>query len=144
MKGCFGIACVALVVLVLGGCCVSCVTGVPIEYGSGERTGVVYKVSKKGMIWKTWEGEMNLGGMVKTGDGMSVNTWAFSVVDTEIVKKLQEVSESGEIVTLKYYQPWVLSCTEGGTDYKIIEIKKPEVKKKKKKPVVKVEEEEGE
>ena len=49
-------------------------------YSSGTRTGIVIKLSEKGYIFKTYEGELNLGG-ISEGDGtiMPTRLWNFSV-----------------------------------------------------------------
>lgn len=51
-----------------------------ITYSSGTRTGIVIKLSHKGYIFKTYEGELNLGG-ISEGDGtiMPTRIWSFSV-----------------------------------------------------------------
>ena len=51
-----------------------------LTYSSGTRTGVVIKVSKKGYVFKTYEGELNLGGFSQ-GEGtiMVRNIWNFSI-----------------------------------------------------------------
>jgi hypothetical protein len=36
------------------------------NFSDGERTGDIYKFSKKGLIYKSWEGEMYLGGVHST------------------------------------------------------------------------------
>lgn len=38
-----------------------------VNYSEGQRTGDVYKFSKKGLIYKSWEGEMYLGGYHSSG-----------------------------------------------------------------------------
>ena len=65
---------------------VACVAAVPFriwldrfEYSAGERVGIINKFSYKGVLWKTWEGEMVLGGL-RTADGVqAANLWAFSL-----------------------------------------------------------------
>lgn len=49
-------------------------------YSSGTRTGIVIKVSQKGYVFKTYEGELNLGGFSQ-GEGtiMVKNIWNFSI-----------------------------------------------------------------
>jgi hypothetical protein len=51
-----------------------------ITYSSGTRTGVVIKLSQKGVLFKTYEGELNLGG-ISEGDGtiMPTRLWNFSI-----------------------------------------------------------------
>lgn len=84
-------------------------TGFMPGYSDGARTGVVTKVSRRGVLWKTWECEMNLGGMVDGGKdvGMVANIWEFTVQDEGVLKKIQEFQKSGKTVTLRYTQ-WLL------------------------------------
>jgi hypothetical protein len=51
-----------------------------MSYSSGTRTGIVIKLSQKGYVFKTYEGELNLGG-ISEGDGtiMPTRIWKFSV-----------------------------------------------------------------
>lgn len=55
-----------------------------MTYSDGERTGVITKFSHKGMLIKTWEGELNMGGFDQGG---VATIWAFSVDDPVIVEK---------------------------------------------------------
>jgi hypothetical protein len=97
---------------------VGILVGIPIEYSSGERTGVVVKLSQKGYIWKTWEGEMNLGGMSADAGGVAVpKIWKFSVVDSSIVTQLQEKATKGLRTTIVYKELVKTSFSQGETDY---------------------------
>jgi hypothetical protein len=60
--------------------CVAYVFICGLTYSSGTRTGIVIKVSQKGYVFKTYEGELNLGGFSQ-GEGtiMVRNIWAFSI-----------------------------------------------------------------
>ena len=49
-------------------------------YSEGTRSGNLIKVSKKGVVFKTIEGELNLGG-VSTMEGLEGNIWSFTVLD---------------------------------------------------------------
>ena len=89
------------------------------EYSFGSRAGMINKMSNKGFIWKTYEGQMALEGIVSSGESMGANVWEFSIdnqarhgekVD-ELAKKLNEALESGQKVKAKYIQviggwPW--------------------------------------
>jgi hypothetical protein len=89
------------------------------DRSSGSRTGQITKLSYKGLIWKTWEGDMLMGGLVTNTDGgSSANVWSFSVdaaspkeqVDS-IVNSLQEAINSGRRVKVQYKEelfiaPW--------------------------------------
>jgi hypothetical protein len=100
---------VILVGLVIGfGCRWADVTGP--EYSRGSRTGVLYKLSNPGLLWKSWEGELALPGMSTrgSGDSRSVSSvFDFSVTDPTVLSQLQAISERGEVhVRLEYVQGW--------------------------------------
>jgi len=74
-----------------------------MTYSSGVRTGVAIKISQKGYLFKTYEGELNLGGLSE-GDGtiMPTRIWNFSVQrkDTAVYNKLTRTQ--GKHVRLYY------------------------------------------
>lgn len=85
-------------------------------YSEGNRAGVVIKFSKKGFLFKTYEGEMNLGGMNTITNTAQVNSlWNFSVKDQATADKLMQLE--GQKVSLHYREiikqmPW-----QGETSY---------------------------
>ena len=59
-------------------------------YSEGTRVGILYKFSKKGTFFKTYEGEMVLPGIRTKGtDGMNSNMFHFSVTDEELANILK-------------------------------------------------------
>lgn len=93
-------------------------------YSEGERTGVVYKLSHKGVVCKTYEGQMNLGGMATDGNGQAVpNTWHFSAVDPQVVKQINQAAESGRRVTLEYVEYLSGGLCTAPTNYVIRAVK---------------------
>lgn len=92
------------------------------NYSDGERTGIVYKISKKGMIFKSFEGEMNLGGMADASGIAVPNKFEFSVYDESVVKKLELASQSGKRVTVRYSQYW-MKPIRIDSEYVILEVK---------------------
>ncbi|MDG1659167.1 MAG: hypothetical protein P8H56_11335 [Crocinitomicaceae bacterium] len=79
-------------------------------YSEGSRVGILYKFSKKGTIFKTYEGAMVLPG-VKSQKGSSVysNMFYFSVDDEKLAKKL--IDSQGMELEVHYNQfnnglPW--------------------------------------
>jgi len=97
-----------------------------MEYGAGTRTGVINKISKKGYIWKTYEGQMALEGLVG-GNAVGANIWDFSIDAKaehgenveELATQLNQALESGAKVRINYREagwPWP---TRGSTDYYI-------------------------
>lgn len=75
-------------------------------YSEGTRTGLLRKLSHKGYMFKTWEGELQMSAVMIADDGTNNvaggNVWTFSVKDDEAVKALQESESKGKRVTLHY------------------------------------------
>lgn len=67
-------------------------------YSSGERAGFVQKISKKGWLCKTWEGEMLLSSM----PGAIPEKFFFTVRDEAIAKQISD--NIGTRMTLSYTQ----------------------------------------
>lgn len=94
------------------------------EYSTGERTGVVVKISKRGWLWQTWEGELNQGGMSANGGGVAVpNIWRFSVPTEETAREIEEAGRSGKRVTLQYTEVIKSGISQGETDYLVKTVK---------------------
>jgi len=85
--------------LLLRGGCMGCND----SYSVGKRQGQVVKFSQKGVIWKSWEGALQLGGQTTVAAGV----WDFSATDEAVIKKLQMAYEAGRPVSLLYHQWWV-------------------------------------
>ena len=90
-------------------------------YSEGTRAGDLIKISKKGYVFKTHEGQLKLGGidLENRNEGLS-DTWSFSVKAHEIVDHLEKLQ--GQKVVLRYKEinyalPW-----QGDTKYFIIGI----------------------
>ena len=68
------------------------------SYSDGERAGYLQKLSRKGWLCKTWEGEILLSSM----PGAIPERFAFTVRDPNVVKQLQNAM--GQRVQLSYSQ----------------------------------------
>ena len=68
------------------------------SYSEGERAGYLQKLSKKGWLCKTWEGEILLSSM----PGAIPERFAFTVRDPNVVTQLQNAM--GQRVQLSYSQ----------------------------------------
>ena len=85
-------------------------------YSEGSRAGVLMKFSKRGYVFKTYEGELNVGGVGNIANTAQVNqVWDFSVKDHGFADTLHQYE--GKRVILFYEQkvkhlPW-----QGETDY---------------------------
>ena len=81
-------------------------------YSSGERTGYVQKISKKGWFCKTWEGELAM----TTVPGTAPQIFQFSVRDDATARQIVEAA--GQRVALNYEQhKGVPSSCFGETEY---------------------------
>lgn len=87
-----------------------------LTYSEGTRSGILTKVSKKGFVFKTYEGEMNIGGL-NQGDGtiMPATIFNFSVLDKETYDKLEKVQ--GRKVVVHYRQVIKNLFWQGDSDY---------------------------
>ncbi len=108
-----------LVALVIGG--IGFLVWSNWTYSEGVRAGYLIKLSRKGYVFKTYEGQLNLGGFRDSDQGNIVgNTWEFSVGDKEVFEKLQKLE--GRKVNLHYKEivramPW-----QGDTDYFVYKV----------------------
>jgi len=82
------------------------------SYSDGERAGFLQKLSRKGWICKTWEGEMAL----VTLPGTVAEKFLFTVRDDEVAKQLN--ADIGKRVTVHYEQrKWIPTSCFGDTEY---------------------------
>jgi len=85
-------------------------------YSEGNRAGVLIKLSKRGYVFKTYEGELNQGAAGNVPNTAQFNSlWEFSVKDQAVADKLSTME--GKKVSLHYHQvvknmPW-----DGETEY---------------------------
>jgi hypothetical protein len=90
-------------------------------YSDGTRAGVLMKFSKRGYVFKTYEGELNIGGVGNIANTAQVNqVWNFSVKDEGFADSLHLYE--GKRVILYYKEkikhlPW-----QGETDYFVYKV----------------------
>jgi hypothetical protein len=96
-------------------------------YEEGVMAGKVLRVSEKGMLFKTFEGKINLEtfGALK-GTSPIAESFDFSVYKSEkdLIKQLQEVSLSGERVNLYFVKHYVAFPWRGDTKYFVIRVER--------------------
>jgi hypothetical protein len=81
-------------------------------YSAGERSGYVQKISKKGWLCKTWEGELAM----TTVPGTAPQIFQFSVRDDGTAHRIEQAA--GQRVALSYQQhKGVPSSCFGETEY---------------------------
>lgn len=87
------------------------------DYSDGERAGYVQKLSRKGWVCKTWEGELALVNL----PGAMPEIFYFSVRDDAVAKRIQQ--SVGKRVALSYEQHIGIPTTcFGDTQYFVVNI----------------------
>lgn len=87
------------------------------NYADGYRVGTILKMSKKGVIFKTWEGELSQGFLESTQDagsaGVGTKIWYFTAEDDDaIIQVMDKAIEGGHRVKLFFHEkytslPWI-------------------------------------
>lgn len=98
------------------------------NYSDGERTGEMYKFARKGLIWKSWEGSMYLGGVHSSGGKnptLQLDTFEFSIASRnederkEIIEKITKCARERAVCTIQYRQ-WLKSPIYINSSYEVI------------------------
>ena len=88
------------------------------SYSEGERAGYVQKLSKKGFVCKTWEGEMAM----VTMPGTVAEKFLFTVPSDAIAARLN--ASVGKRMALHYQQhKWIPTSCFGETEYFVTEVR---------------------
>jgi hypothetical protein len=108
---------IILIVIVLAGVFAFMYWGV---YESGVMAGKVLRITEKGVMFKTFEGKLNLEtfGALK-GASPIAESFDFSVerTDTEVIETLQKVALTGERVNLHFKKRYIKVPWRGETKY---------------------------
>ncbi|HAC26172.1 MAG TPA: 6-phosphogluconate dehydrogenase [Cytophagales bacterium] len=96
-------------------------------YERGVMAGKVLRITEKGVLFKTYEGKLNLEsfGALK-GTSPIAETFDFSVEtkQQEVIKDLQEVALSGERVNLHFVKRYITFPWRGDTKYFIEKVER--------------------
>ncbi|MGA9637783.1 6-phosphogluconate dehydrogenase [Flavobacterium sp.] len=87
------------------------------SYSTGVRSGHLIKFSYKGVIFKTWEGELSQG-----LSGSQIFSFSVLDQDKEVINQLQNLE--GQYVKLKYKERYKTFPWWGDTNYFVTEIRK--------------------
>ena len=85
-------------------------------YSEGNRAGLLQKFSKRGQVFKTWEGEMILSS-VKSSQNVALASekFLFSVTDKDVAGKLSHLE--GRFITVHYSEKNGKLFWKGDTEY---------------------------
>lgn len=100
-----------------------------VAYSVGDRAGAISKFSKKGVLFKTYEGELNEGAQGQMGN-MVNRLWAFTVDsdDPAIVQRLEDAMLTGRRIKVHYEQRYMKFSWMGDTEYFVTEVEEAPLK----------------
>lgn len=108
----------AVVALLLIGCMGYVWIALHWSFASGERIGFIQKISQKGWVVKTWEGELQLMSV----PGAAPEKFLFSVREDAVAEKINAVA--GKKVALSYEQhKGVPTTLFGETEYFVTSVR---------------------
>ena len=88
------------------------------SYSEGHRSGRIIKISRKGIMFKTYEGQLDVGGLISGGDdGAATTIWDFSIKDEEVVEALEAAVDKDTNVKLHYKEKFYQLFFLGDTKY---------------------------
>jgi prepilin-type N-terminal cleavage/methylation domain-containing protein len=117
---------IAIIIIgLLGTGLTSCYFG--IGNSDGERVGHVVKFANKGIMTKSWEGELNVGvvGLTTTKNQSgkySDGVWHFSVTNPEIVIQVRDAMRANKRVALGYHESIMYPPWKQDTAYEIVSV----------------------
>ncbi|MBR3101478.1 MAG: hypothetical protein IKH19_06975 [Muribaculaceae bacterium] len=102
-------------------------TGCKENYSNGEKVGTLIEFAKKGVIWDSWEGRLN---MTQTGMNTGGDPFSFSFDNDRsdqdsLVSLLYQAQIDGWKVKIKYHAVWGFKnffSNRGETDYFIDDV----------------------
>lgn len=89
------------------------------SYSEGTRSGNLIKVSKKGVVFKSYEGQLNLGG-ISMADGLEGNIWSFTMLEESLIDKVKPFE--GRKVKVYYKERYKTMPWLGDTNYIVTKI----------------------
>jgi hypothetical protein len=92
------------------------------SFSDGERAGTVSKFSRRGYLFKTYEGVLNVGGFSGETGSLTPQFFDFSVKEEAIAQKITEAVKSGQRVTLHYEEKILRLPWNGDTKYYITNV----------------------
>lgn len=114
---------IVVVMVLIAGCTGGCELLNRTDYIHGSRVGFIFKFGQRGLFWKTYQGEVNMGGIQSSAGSAIANVWFFSLDNQKrrgenidaLVDKINGYLGAGQAVKITYYAPffswpWRSSC----------------------------------
>jgi hypothetical protein len=96
-------------------------------YDEGVRAGTVLRISKKGIVFKTYEGQLNLetfGALRGASPIMEAFDFSVEPGEKQLIDELQQVALTGERVNLHYKKRYLTFPWRGDTKYFITRVER--------------------
>lgn len=93
-------------------------------FSEGSRNGTVIKLSKKGVMFKTYEGQLNIGAYTREEKGVPTTIWEFSVPkgNQDVLDDINEAVDKSRRVKLHYKEKLMTLPWRGDTKYLIYKV----------------------
>jgi hypothetical protein len=93
------------------------------NYSDGSRAGKITKFTRKGYIFKTYEGAIDVGG-INSNKGMVSSTWDFTVDGDrkEVIAAIEKAMLEGTHVKVDYEEKFIQISWRGDTKYFITKV----------------------
>ena len=100
---------------------------VNFNFSTGSRAGQVMKLSKKGLLFQTWEGQMDMGGIstnLANNNSAISSVWEFSVDgrQEQVIELINRAKNTGQRVNLHYKEKLYTLPWRGDTKYFITKV----------------------
>ena len=97
-----------------------------VNYSDGKRAGELIKMSKKGVIFKTHEGQLNTGGFSEATGDITSSIWHFSVRSSnkQVLEDIDKAIDGGYRVKLYYQEKYVQLFFLGDTEYFVYKVER--------------------
>lgn len=101
-----------------------CLILASLSFSDGDRAGTITKFSRKGYLFKTYEGEMLVGGFADGTGQLNAEKFEFSVRPGQdsVVTTLQDAMLNGRRVRVKYEEKYFRFVWMGDTKYFITDV----------------------
>ena len=97
-----------------------------VNFSEGKRAGELIKMSKKGVIFKTYEGQLNTGGFSEGAGDITSRIWHFSVKasDKKVLQDIDAAIDGGYRVKLYYEEKYIKVFFLGETKYFVTKVER--------------------
>ena len=92
------------------------------SFSDGERAGTVSKFSRRGYVFKTYEGVLNVGGFSGETGSLTPQFFDFSVKEDAVAQQITDAVKTGQRVTLHYEEKMLRLPWNGDTKYYITSV----------------------